>query len=66
MTAKLASLTGWRLLAVLAALGLASYFAISTLLHIATSLIPLVSVAGALLVVGWALFANQHEHSEPE
>jgi CHASE2 domain-containing sensor protein len=65
MTAKLASLTGWRLVAVLAALGLAAYLVISTVLKLAASLIPAASALGALVVVGWVLFANQH-HDESQ
>jgi hypothetical protein len=66
MTAKLASLTGWQLVVTLLALGLASYFAISTVLHLAASLIPVISALGALTVVGWILFASHRQPAEPQ
>jgi hypothetical protein len=64
MGARLASLSGWRLVVVLAVLGVASYFAISMVLRLLASLIPLLSIAGAVAVVGWALFAGQHEQKQ--
>jgi hypothetical protein len=64
--AKVASLSGWPLLAVFAGLGLISYFAISLVLHLVTwlfelvmSLQPLVSIVGALAVLAWVWFALQ-------
>lgn len=66
MADKLASLTGWKLVAVLLALGVASYLAISTVLKLAASLISAVSILGALVIVGWALFATQREHGQSD
>lgn len=56
---KLASLTSWRLAAALVALGAASYGAISLALWLLTTLQPLVSIACALVAVGWTWRAVQ-------
>lgn len=66
MTAKFASLTGWRLGAAVLGLGLASYFAISTVLRAAASFIPVVSGLGAAVIVGWVLLAGHRDSAESE
>jgi len=66
MAAKLASLTGWQLAVALLVIGVGSYFAISTVLHVAAAFIPLVSALGAVAVVVWLLLAGQREPSESQ
>jgi hypothetical protein len=64
--AKFVSLRGWGLAGVLAVLGLVSYFLISLVLKLVTWLVetltwlqPLVSIVGAISVIGIALLARQ-------
>jgi uncharacterized membrane protein YpjA len=64
--AKFVSLRGWGLAGALAALGLVSYFLISLVLQLLTWAVqalmwlqPLVSIVGAISVIGIALLARQ-------
>jgi hypothetical protein len=58
-TEKLATLRGWQLVLVLAALGLVSYFAVSLVLWLLTAMQPFVSIAAALAAFGWGWLVVQ-------
>ncbi|HXH97533.1 MAG TPA: hypothetical protein VNH40_10020 [Gaiellaceae bacterium] len=59
VTDKLATLRGWQLALALAVLGLVSYFVVSFVIWLLSTMQPFVSIAAALAAVGWGWLVVQ-------